>query len=117
MLDLSKITDDVYKDISEYLQDDVDISEIPNMTAKEALDAYLMHNGIIGYTSKIIDVWEMLLAAQEATVTPMTVKILWGRDHDPGDTPKEYHFTTHAECSAFLEGVEEASGWLYHEII
>ena len=44
----------------------------------------------------------------------MTFKttILWGESPGPGDAAKTYEFETAAELSAFIQGVEEASGWM-----
>lgn len=43
------------------------------------------------------------------------VWILWGSSPEIGQRPSRYAFDTHAEMNAFLEGVNEASGWLDHE--
>lgn len=46
-----------------------------------------------------------------------SVLIQFGRDPEPGDKPKEFTFATKAELDAFMEGVEETSGWLEHTVI
>lgn len=42
--------------------------------------------------------------------------IIWGQSPEPGDKPTEYAFATQAELDAFLEGIEEAEGWLGYAI-
>ena len=41
--------------------------------------------------------------------------IVWGMQLDPSDHPSHYSFDTEALLSAFMDGVEEASGWTQHE--
>lgn len=47
------------------------------------------------------------------------LKITWGdrqtREENP--CPCEYDFKTEAERTAFLQGVDESSGWLDYEIV
>ena len=47
------------------------------------------------------------------------LKITWGerqtREENP--SPCEYTFKTEAEQKAFLQGVDESSGWLDYEIV
>jgi len=47
-----------------------------------------------------------------------SVTIKWG-DHIPDDEkPVEtYRFDTKAELDAFMQGVEEAIGWLAHQVL
>lgn len=50
---------------------------------------------------------------------PHFVEIMWGlglaREED--DKPKRYQFATRELLNAFMEGVEETSGWLEHEVL
>jgi len=41
-----------------------------------------------------------------------SVTVLWGETEEQEDT---YYFETANELSAFMDGIEEASGWLAHE--
>ena len=41
--------------------------------------------------------------------------IVWGSQLDPRDHPHHYSFNTEAELVAFMDGVEEASGWTKYE--
>lgn len=45
------------------------------------------------------------------------ISILWGSAPEPEDTPITYEFATKGELTAFLDGVEAASGWLDYEIV
>jgi len=49
---------------------------------------------------------------------PSKVRIRWGSGMGGDEKPlQEYEFSTLAELNAFLEGVDEASGWLDYEQI
>jgi hypothetical protein len=41
--------------------------------------------------------------------------IVWGSQRDPSDHPSHYSYDTEALLSAFMDGVEEASGWMKYE--
>ena len=46
------------------------------------------------------------------------LKIRWGEIQTREETPVcEYIFKTEAEQKAFLQGVDESSGWLDYEIV
>jgi len=45
------------------------------------------------------------------------VKIRWGVTSYGSDQTKSYEFITEKEMDAFLQGVEEANGWLEYEIL
>jgi hypothetical protein len=46
-----------------------------------------------------------------------SVQILWGSHPDPDQEPKLYEFNTKDELDTFMDGVNEASGWLDYEIV
>jgi hypothetical protein len=47
-----------------------------------------------------------------------SVVIVWGSSEEArSQTRNEYAFETVAELDAFLQGVEESSGWLNYEVI
>jgi hypothetical protein len=40
------------------------------------------------------------------------VSILWGSSPEPGDRTITYAYETAAELEAFIDGVDEACGWM-----
>lgn len=48
---------------------------------------------------------------------PHKVTIMWGEVPQEEDTPQTYSFGSAGELNAFLEGVNEAIGWLDFEVI
>lgn len=58
------------------------------------------------------------LMEQTAEVQPMhSIKILWGSHPEPDQEPKLYEFNRKEDFLNFMDGVEEASGWLEYEVI
>jgi hypothetical protein len=43
------------------------------------------------------------------------VRILWGAVPEDNE-PCEYDFDTRAELNAFMDGVDQASGWLEYDV-
>lgn len=51
--------------------------------------------------------------------TPFKVKIVWGSTESnyTEKQPCTYSFKTEEELTAFLDGVEEACGWMDYEVV
>lgn len=45
------------------------------------------------------------------------VSIMWGSTREPDQKPYVYEFKTPRDMDMFMRGVEEASGWLKHEVV
>jgi hypothetical protein len=73
MIDLSKLTNEDVKDV-------VRESRRP-LSARDALDKYLKYEGIIGYTSAILDAWTDIQKAEVIDDTEKEKEIL--RKSDP----------------------------------
>jgi hypothetical protein len=60
-----------------------------------------------------------LTKAEEANCGNFCLKIKWGESQTREENPRpcEYIFKTEAEQKAFLQGVDESSGWLDYEIV
>lgn len=48
-------------------------------------------------------------------MTMHKVAILWGEAPDKDDEPEIYEFSTGAEATAFLQGVQAAIGWMEYQ--
>lgn len=66
------------------------------------------------------DVAVLIASTLGKTKKDFEVFIRWGRssDHDEDEDETHYYsFDTQAELNAFLNGVDEANGWLDYEIV
>ena len=77
MTNPDKLKDKVLEVIRENLSDE----EIPYSSAEELMDAFLQWEGIIGYTSMIIEAWENIKAAQEPNALERLIQYSWDDEY------------------------------------
>lgn len=77
MTNPDKLKDKVLDVIRENLSD----GAIPHSSAEELMDAFLQWEGIIGYTSIIIEAWENIKAAQEPNALERLIQYSWDDEY------------------------------------
>lgn len=77
MTNPDKLKDKVLEVIRENLSDEA----IPHSSAEELMDAFLQWEGIIGYTSMIIEAWENIKAAQEPNALERLIQYSWDDEY------------------------------------
>ena len=77
MTNIDKLSDKVLESILENIPKE----EIPHSSAQELMDAFLQWEGIIGYTTMIIEAWENIKSAQEPNALERLIQYSWDDEY------------------------------------
>lgn len=103
-----------------------DVAQVKTFASQQTLDAYLQGfseaDGYLGYErvdhadfqvneNGMVEEFAWKGRGPRPASSDRECFIVWGENPDEGDRPTHYTFDSSAERDAFLEGVEDFSGW------